>query len=104
MLDVHQRGFQALDTHRALFQGPLHTGAEFFFVEGLATAVLLDQARQNQFSGFKGGETLTAGQAFTPAAHLFALGDQTRVDDFGVVGTAEGTVHGGRQQKMGGPW
>ena len=41
---------------------------------------------------------------FMPWSQLAALGDQTRVNDLGVVGTAEGTVHGGRQQKMGGPW
>ncbi|MNE69198.1 hypothetical protein D3C80_1649080 [compost metagenome] len=104
MLDVRQRRFQALDADRTFFQGALHTGAQFFFVEGLAAAVLLDQPGQNQFGGFEGGEALTAGNAFAPTAHLLALGNQSRVDDLGVVGTAEGTVHGGRQQKKGGPW
>jgi hypothetical protein len=71
---------------------------------GWRTAVGFDQARQHQFGRLERRETFAAGQAFTPAAHLFALGDQTRVDDLGVVGTAEGTVHGGWQQKKGGPW
>jgi hypothetical protein len=60
---------------------------------------LLDQAREHQFGGFKRRETLTARKAFATTANLIALGNQTGIDDFGVVGTAEGTVHGGRQQK-----
>jgi hypothetical protein len=65
---------------------------------------LLDQARQHQFGGFEGGKAFTAGQAFATATHLLALGDEARVDNLGVIGTAEGTVHGGRQQKKGGSW
>ncbi len=99
-----QRRFQALDADRALLQRTLHASTQLLFIEGLARAVLLDQPGQHQLGGFEGGETLAAGDAFTAAAHLFALGDQTRVDDLGVVGTAKGTVHGGRQQKKGGPW
>ena len=80
----------------AFFQGALHTGAQFVFVERLAAAVGLDQTWQYQFGGFEGGETFTAarGQAFAPATYLIALGDQTRVNDLGVVGTAEGKYHG----------
>ncbi len=101
---MRQRSFQALDADRALFQCPLHAGAKFFFVEGLARAILLDQPGQHQLGGFEGGEALAAGDAFAATAHLLALGDEARVDDLGVVGTAKGTVHGGRQQKKGGPW
>ena len=45
VLDVNQRGFEALDAHRTFLQGALHAGAEFFFVERLAAAVSFDQAR-----------------------------------------------------------
>ena len=94
----------ALAAARPLFQSPLHAGAQLFFVEGLARAVLLDQPGQHQFGGFEGGEALATGHAFAAAAHLLALGNEARVNDLGVVGTAKGTVHGGRQQKKGGPW
>jgi hypothetical protein len=61
----------------------------------------LDQPWQDQLGGLEGGEALFARQAFAPATNLLAFGDQPGIDDLGVVGTAEGTVHGGRQQKNG---
>ncbi|VTM00339.1 putative lipoprotein [Pseudomonas aeruginosa] len=65
-----------------------------FLVERLAAAVLLDQTRHDQLGGLEGGEAFTAGQALAAPAHLIALGDQSRVNHFGVMGTAEGTMHG----------
>ena len=94
LLDTGDGFLQALDAHRAFFQRALHAGAQLFFVERLSAAVLLDQARHHQLGGFEGGEALTAGHAFAAAADLVALGDQTGVDDLGVVGSAERTMHG----------
>gem|GEM_PF-40099 len=86
--------FQALDADRALLQRALHAGAQFLLVERLAAAVLLDQPRHHQLGGFEGGEAFAAGQAFAATADLIALGNQAGIDDLGIVGTAEGTMHG----------
>lgn len=94
VLDVADGRFQALDADRTLLQGALHAGAQLVLVERLAAAVLLDQARHDQLGGLEGGEAFAAGQALAAPAHLIALGDQSRVNHFGVMGTAEGTMHG----------
>src|SRR5690606_40932634 len=57
VLDMGDGRFQTLDTDRALFQRPLHAGTQLVLVERLAAAVLLDQPRHHQFSGFESGET-----------------------------------------------
>ncbi len=93
MLDMRNGRFQPLDADRAFLQRALHAGTQLVFVEGLATAVLLDQPRHHQFGGFEGREALAAGQAFAPATDLIALGDQARIDDLGVMCNAEGTMH-----------
>lgn len=93
MLDVGNGRFQALDADRAFFQRTLHAGTQFVLVEGLAAAVLLDQPWHHQLGRFEGGEALATGQAFAATTDLIALGNQARVDDFGVMCNAEGTMH-----------
>src|SRR5690606_23377873 len=99
LLDAGDRLFQPFDADRALFQRPQHAGAQLFLVEGLTAAVLLDQPRHDQVGCLEGGEALLASQAFTAPANLIALGRQPRVDDLGVIGGTEGTVHGCAHQK-----
>src|SRR5690606_36100071 len=92
MFNTGEGAVNVFDTDRAFFQRPQSAGMEFFFVEGLTRAVLLDDARHHQFGGFEGRETLTTADAFASAADLFAIGDQARVDDFGFRVSAERTM------------
>src|SRR5690606_41088200 len=94
VLDPPQSGLYLLDADRTLFQSAQQTGTQLVLIEGLAATVLLDDARQYQFGGLEGGETFLAGQAFPAATHLSAVGYQSGVDHFGVIGAAKRTVHG----------
>src|SRR5690606_10801291 len=93
VLDAAQRGFDLLDADRALFQRAQQTGSQLVLVKGLATAILLDDPRQDQLGCLQGGETFLTGQAFPPSSHLTAVGDQPGVDDLGIVGAAKWTIH-----------
>ena len=88
------RGLNGLGADRALLQGAKHAGAQLLLVEGLPGAVTLDDSRHHQLRGLVGGEALAAGHALAAPPHLVALGDQPRVGDLGVMGSAEGAVHG----------
>src|SRR5690606_14882552 len=94
VLDAPQRRLDLLDADRALFQRAQQTGAQLVLVEGLTTAILLDDTWQHQLGRFEGSEALLTGQAFPTPAHLRAVGYQSGIDHFGVIGTAERTEHG----------
>src|SRR5690554_4713568 len=86
------RGLNGLGADRALLQGAKHAGAQLLLVEGLPGAVTLDDSRHHQPRGLVGGVALAAGNALAAPPHLVALGDQPRVGDLGVMGSAEGAV------------
>src|SRR5690554_59779 len=93
MFDVVDRGFYGFDTHRALFQRAQQPCSQFRFIKWLTCTVLFDNARHHQLGNFISSKTFVTRKTLATAAHLVSLGNEAGVDNLGVIGATERTVH-----------
>jgi hypothetical protein len=73
MADALDRGFDRLAADGTLLERLHDARAQLALVEGLASAVVLDDLRHDEFRRLEGREALAAGQAFAAAADLVPL-------------------------------
>jgi hypothetical protein len=85
-----------LGGHRPLLQRAIEAGVQLALVEGLASAVVLDDVWQLELGRLEGRKALAAGRTLAPPAHRGAVVGQPRVDHPGVGVLAEGAVHSGQ--------
>src|SRR5690554_1576670 len=93
MFDVVDRRFYGFDTDRTLFQRAQQPCSQFRLIKWLTCAVLFDNARHHQLGNFISSKTFVTRKTLATAAHLVSLGNEAGVDNLGVIGATERTVH-----------
>lgn len=93
VLDDGGDGLEPLVGHVAPLRCCAQPADELLAVERFAPAVRLDHGQWRVIDTFERREALRAGETLTATADRRALFGDARVDDLGVIGTADGTEH-----------
>lgn len=83
LAELIDHGIGRVGGNRTLFEGTQYATAEFVFEEGFAFAALLDDKRQIELDGFKGGEALVTVTALATSTDLSSVGHQAGIDHLG---------------------